>query len=156
MYLNFKAVLALPKTAGSAQTHKSISFIWIVWRTPCVYLCFFGKKNWIPDINAATVSHRLIWQKKCIETHQHRMHLYTMFHTYEFEEENKYINIYIFVPKPKVIYTKYSKHCPSTVAHTIDCMCSKINHGLNHGFFLSLFKLILCPIHWIVCVLVCI
>ena len=26
-YLNFKAVLALPKTARSAQTHKSISFI---------------------------------------------------------------------------------------------------------------------------------
>ena len=29
-YLSFKAVLALPKTARSAQTHKSISFIWIV------------------------------------------------------------------------------------------------------------------------------
>ena len=28
-YLNFKAVLVLPKMAGSAQTHKSISFIWI-------------------------------------------------------------------------------------------------------------------------------
>ena len=34
----------------------------------------------------------------------------------------------------KVIYTKYSKHCPYTVAHTIECVCSKINHGLNHGF----------------------
>ena len=41
-----------------------------------------------------------------------------------------------------------------TVAHTIDCVCSKmLNHGLNHGFFLSLFKLIPCPIHWIVYVL---
>ena len=29
----FKAVLALPKTARSAQTHKSITFIWIVWST---------------------------------------------------------------------------------------------------------------------------
>ena len=37
-YLNFKAVLALPKTARSAQTHKSISFIWIVWSTLYVYL----------------------------------------------------------------------------------------------------------------------
>jgi hypothetical protein len=43
-YLNFifefyfKAALALPKTAGSAQTHKSISFIWIVWSTLYVYL----------------------------------------------------------------------------------------------------------------------
>ena len=26
-YLNFRAVLVLPKTAGSAQTHKSMSFI---------------------------------------------------------------------------------------------------------------------------------
>ena len=34
----FKAVLALPKTARSAQTHKSISFIWIVWSTLYVYL----------------------------------------------------------------------------------------------------------------------
>ena len=54
----------------------------------------------------------------------------------------------------KVIYTKYSKHWPYTVAHTLDCVCSKmLIHGLNHGFFLSLFKLISCPIHWIVCVL---
>ena len=37
-YLNFKAVLALPQTARSAQTHKSMSFIWIVWSTLYVYL----------------------------------------------------------------------------------------------------------------------
>ena len=49
----------------------------------------------------------------------------------------------------KVIYTKYSKHCPYTVVHTIDCVCRKINHGLNHGLFISLFKLISCHIHWI-------
>ena len=42
----------------------------------------------------------------------------------------------------KVIYPKYSKYWPYTVASTIDCGCSKmLNHGLNHGFFLSLFKL---------------
>ena len=50
----------------------------------------------------------------------------------------------------KVIHTKYSKHRPSTVAHTFECVCSKINHGLNHGLFISLLKLINCPIHWIV------
>ena len=51
----------------------------------------------------------------------------------------------------KVTYPKYSKHWPYTVAYTIDCVCSKIlNHGLNHGLFLSLFKFISCPIHWIV------
>ena len=38
LYLNFKAVLALPKTDRSAKTHKSISFIWIVWSTLYVYL----------------------------------------------------------------------------------------------------------------------
>ena len=38
----------------------------------------------------------------------------------------------------KVIYPKYSKHWLYTVAHTIDCVCSKmLNHGLNHGLFLS-------------------
>ena len=30
-YLNFRAVLVLPKTAGSTQTHKSMISIWIVW-----------------------------------------------------------------------------------------------------------------------------
>ena len=38
-YSNFIAILVLPKTAGSAQTHKSMSFIWIVWSTLYVYLC---------------------------------------------------------------------------------------------------------------------
>ena len=39
----------------------------------------------------------------------------------------------------KVIYPKYSKHWPYTVAHTIDCVCSKIlNHGLNLGLLFSL------------------
>ena len=47
-YLNFNAVLALRKLAGSAQTHQSISFIWIVWSTLYVYLWrqhefFFGQ-----------------------------------------------------------------------------------------------------------------
>ena len=53
-----------------------------------------------------------------------------------------------------VIYTKYSKHWPYTVAHIINCVCIEmLNHGLNHGFFLLFFKLKPCPIHWIVCVL---
>ena len=37
--------------------------------------------------------------------------------------------------------------------HNWLCVQKMLNHGLNHGFFLSLFKLIPCPIHWIVCVL---
>ena len=40
--MNFKAVFALPKTARSAKTHKSISFVWIVWSTLYVYLCTTG------------------------------------------------------------------------------------------------------------------
>ena len=45
----------------------------------------------------------------------------------------------------KVIYPKCSKHWPYTykvytVAHTIDCVCSKtLNHGLNHGSLFPLF-----------------
>ena len=59
-----------------------------------------------------------------------------------------------FQVKCKVIYPKYSKHWPYTVVHTIDCVCSKIlDHSSNHGLFLSLFKLILYHIHWIVYVL---
>ena len=54
----------------------------------------------------------------------------------------------------KVIYPKYSKHWPYTVANIIDCDCIEmLNHGLNHGLFLSLFKLIPCHTHWIVYVL---
>ena len=43
-YLNFQDVLTLPKTARSAQTHKSMSFIWIFWSTLYVYVCPKGKK----------------------------------------------------------------------------------------------------------------
>ena len=41
----------------------------------------------------------------------------------------------------KVIHTKYSKHYLYTVAHTIDCVCSKIDHGLtlNDAGFLEVF-----------------
>ena len=46
--MNFKAVLALPKTARFAQTHKSISFIWIVWSTLCI--CYGIKHYAINDI----------------------------------------------------------------------------------------------------------
>ena len=51
----------------------------------------------------------------------------------------------------KVIYTKYSKNWPYTLAHTIDCVCSKmLSNGLNHGLFISLIMLIPDPICWIV------
>ena len=36
--MNFRAVLVLSETAGFALTHKSMSFIWIVWSTLYVYL----------------------------------------------------------------------------------------------------------------------
>ena len=44
-YLNFRAVLVLPKIAGSVQTHKSVSFIWIVLSTLYVYLCSTHNKQ---------------------------------------------------------------------------------------------------------------
>ena len=43
--MNFKTVLALPKTAPSAKTYKSITSIWIVWSTLYVYL-WGGIQNW--------------------------------------------------------------------------------------------------------------
>ena len=71
------------------------------------------------------------------------------------QQKSKYFSFKRIRDRAKVIHTKYSKHWPyTTVAHTIDCVCSKmVNHGLNYGLFLSLFKLIPCPIHWIVYVL---
>ena len=35
----------------------------------------------------------------------------------------------------KVIYTKYSKHWPYTVAHTLDYVCSKINYSWFNPWF---------------------
>ena len=35
----------------------------------------------------------------------------------------------------KVIDTKYSKHWPHTVAHTIECVCSKINNSWFNPWF---------------------
>ena len=57
---------------------------------------------------------------------------------------NNLVFLFFFLLLDKIIYPKYSKHWPYTVAHTIDCMCSKM---LNHGLLLSLFKLISCHIH---------
>ena len=48
------------------------------------------------------------------------------------------LSFYLF---HKVISPNYSKLWLYTVAHTIDCVCSKIlNHRLNHGLLFSLFK----------------
>ena len=54
--MNFKAVLALPKTACSAQTHKSISFIWIVWSTLYV-LCIslVGSQKFVKRLSIALI-----------------------------------------------------------------------------------------------------
>ena len=56
LHLNFIAVLGLPKTAGSAKTHKSMSFIWIVWSTLYVYiwlLCAWAE----PAVLGSTLSY---------------------------------------------------------------------------------------------------
>ena len=57
-------------------------------------------------------------------------------------EVEEVCNVHIGCKGGKVIYSKYSKQWLSTVAHTIDFVCSKIsNHGLNHGLLFSLFKI---------------
>ena len=43
----------------------------------------------------------------------------------------------------KVIDTKYSKHWPYTVAHTIECVCSKINNSWFNPWFSFYFSSLL-------------
>ena len=53
----------------------------------------------------------------------------------------------------KGIDTKYSKHWPYTVAHTFDCVCSKINNSWFNQWF-SFYCLSLYPapyIEWYIC-----
>ena len=53
----------------------------------------------------------------------------------------------------KVIHTKYYKHCPYTVAHTNDCVCSKINNSWFNPWFSFYFSsLYTAPyIEWYMC-----
>ena len=55
--------------------------------------------------------------------------------------------------KTKVIYTKYSKHWHYTVAHTFDCVCSKIsNSWFNPWFSFYFSSLYPAPyIEWYLC-----
>ena len=53
----------------------------------------------------------------------------------------------VICPKVNICPKLYIPSTLNIVAHTIECVCSKINHGLNHGLFISLLKLIICPIH---------
>ena len=64
----FRAVLVLPKTAGSAQTHKSVSFIWIVWSTLYVYLCPVPQlKRMVPFVSVfGSVSDKEMKKVGCI------------------------------------------------------------------------------------------
>ena len=98
-----------------------------------LFLCIYPLLNYVNPLSDLSFS-KLHRQSKC----------WCSCHFFKISVELGWVPI-------KVIYPKYSKHWPYTVASTIDCGCSKmLDHGLNHGFFLSLFKLIPCPIHWIV------
>ena len=60
--MKFKAVLALTKKARSAQTQKSISFIWIVWSTLYVYLCFYPQSSLFTNIVSVTRILKPVWK----------------------------------------------------------------------------------------------
>ena len=60
-YFNFRAVLVLPKTVGSAQTHKSMSVIWIVWSTLYVYLCLTAQFVFLISVTPAV--DKILWLK---------------------------------------------------------------------------------------------
>ena len=53
----------------------------------------------------------------------------------------------------KVAFSLWSKCIYQVVSKHWMCVHKMLNRGLNQGVFLSLFKLISCPIYWIVCVL---
>ena len=75
-----------------------------------------------------------------MEAARDQKHIRGQKHLEEVEHKLKSVNLQ-YNTLGKVMHPKYSKHLPYTVASTIDCGCSKmLNHGLNHGFFLSLFK----------------
>ena len=95
---------------------------------------------------------RKVWSH-FLEKYKTKKHVYIV--TKYFFEIHLWIQLRLKILEEKilfkVIHPKYSKHWPYTVAHTIDCVCSKmLNHGLNHGLFLLLFKLIPCHIYWLV------
>ena len=55
----------------------------------------------------------------------------------------------------KSTVVKQMKVLKFNILQIISVSSKMLNHGLNHGLFLSLFKLTPCPIHWIVYVLAC-
>jgi hypothetical protein len=59
----------LPKTAGSAQTYKSISFIWIVWKT--LYIYIFGPRlGWYSQSLEMAKQEK---SRKCLKLPPHTM-----------------------------------------------------------------------------------
>ena len=54
----------------------------------------------------------------------------------------------------KVIYTKYSKHWLYTVAHTIECVCSKINNSWFNPWFTFYFSSLYPAPYKVFCILV--
>ena len=63
--MNFKAVLALPKTARSAKTHKNISFISIVWSTLYMYI-YLWIQLWKSEVSSQSNCKLL----EILQTHQ--------------------------------------------------------------------------------------
>ena len=51
----------------------------------------------------------------------------TPFKQRRLEQSDPQLRLFSFLVK--VIYTKYSKHEPYTVAHTFDCVCSKMDNS---------------------------
>ena len=58
----FKAVLALPKMTHFAQTHRSVSFIWIVWSTLYVNLWYHHQLGLTSSLSHLDCMIAGIWQ----------------------------------------------------------------------------------------------
>jgi len=66
---------------------------------------------------------------------------------------SKFWGRFFHVFRPSYLYQVLQTLTLYCGTHNWLCVQKMLNHGLNHGFFLLLYKLISCPIHWIACVL---
>ena len=121
--MNFKAVLALPKTTRSSQTHKSISFIWIVWSTLYVYLWWtptFKRVNWFHFVRVhATRNTNSIFQMRF----QPNWNFWIYYHLIC----NFWFNIYL--SKNWVDFWEYYRLSSSLKSTQRNFICKKLLHA---------------------------
>ena len=134
-FLNFKHDCNFPSEFTVQSNFSSLaSFTSITWSSSYQLTAWTSKSqiwlrfNFFPT---GGISCKSMWQVR----------KYVFLNKREIRSQEVHISL-------KVIYPKYSKHWPYILAYTMDCDWSKmLNHGLNHGLFLSFFNFFV-KIHW--------